>query len=87
MERFLRIHYLKWLEIDLEHKEKRYSSVRCLCFDYEKIVKNYEDYVKEEKPTNIVCKPINNDDVNDANDANIESLFKSFPSRPLILNH
>lgn len=59
-------------------KEKRYSSVRCLCFDYEKIVKNYEDYVKEEKPTKIDCKPINNYDANDTNDANMESLFNSF---------
>ena len=69
---------LKMIRDRFGAKEKRYSSVRCLCFDYEKIVKNYEDYVKEEKPTNIVCKPIDNDDANDANDANIESLFRSF---------
>ncbi|WP_458719205.1 hypothetical protein [Candidatus Nitrosocosmicus sp. R] len=69
---------LKMISDRFGAKEKRYSSVRCLCFDYEKIVKNYEDYVKEEKPTNIVCKPINNDDANDTNDANMDSLFRSF---------
>jgi hypothetical protein len=60
-------------------KAKRYSNTRCLCFDLDKILRNYEDYIKEEKPTRIVCQPlINNDDANDANDANIETLFKSF---------
>jgi hypothetical protein len=59
-------------------KEKRYSDARCICFDLDKILRNYEDYVKEDKPTKIVCKPIDKDDANDANDANIESLFKSF---------
>lgn len=59
-------------------KEKRNTKARCLCFDLNNILKNYEDYIKEQTPTKIVCKPVPNNDANDANDANIESLFQSF---------
>lgn len=66
---------LKMIRDRFGAKEKRYSDARCLCFDLDKILRNYEDYIKEDKPTTIVCKLLDKDD---ANDVNIESLFKSF---------